>query len=43
MSRILTIGATQRGTIQRGGDRTSVIRPMPDLMRHARQRLIQRD
>lgn len=43
MSRILSIGAAQLGTIQSSGDRASVVQPMLDLMRQARQRVILRD
>jgi hypothetical protein len=37
MSHILTIDPAQLGPIQRSGDRASVVQPMLDLMRQARQ------
>jgi hypothetical protein len=43
MGRILTIDPAQLGPIQRSGDRASVVAPMLDLMRQARQRMILRD
>jgi hypothetical protein len=43
LSHILTIDPAQFGPIQRSGDRASVVQPMLDLMRQARQRLILRD
>jgi len=44
MNRILSIGAVRVGMIQGGGgDRARVVQPMPDLMRHARQRVVLRD
>jgi hypothetical protein len=43
MSHILTIDPVQLGPIQSSGDRASVVQPMLDLMRQARQRVILRD
>jgi hypothetical protein len=43
MSRLLTIGAVLIGTTQGSGDRAAVVQPMPDPMRHTRQRVTLRD
>ncbi len=43
MSRILAIGAVRLGSIQRSGDRASVVPHMLDLMRLVPQRVILAD
>jgi hypothetical protein len=40
MSRLLPIAAILIGTTRGSFDRAAVVQPMPDLMRHARQRVI---